>query len=132
MNWIPDDLKHPSGGERIDRASGEAVRLAHRVLARFPGLVKQHSYVAGGTAVSSVLVVLAGVAISRRMRRGESGEQAVAEMTEDELSVHVVEPRSRGNGARSAAVDAANGTEAASGAAPSEATVDAEDVSSPA
>ncbi len=129
MNWIPDDLKHPSGGERIDRASGEAVRLAHRVLDRFPGLVKQHSYVAGGAAVSSVLVLLAGVAISRRMRRGQSGDQAVTEMTEDELSVHVVEPRSRGNGARSAA---ANGTEAASGAAPSEATVDAEDVSSPA
>ena len=65
MTWIPDDLKHPSGGEHIDRASHEAVRLAHRVLARFPDLVKQHSYVAGGAAVSSALVVLAGRAASR-------------------------------------------------------------------
>ena len=132
MNWIPDDLKHPSGGEHIDRASHEAVRLAHRALARFPGLVKQHSYVAGGAAVSSALVVLAGVAIARRMRRGQSGEQAVAEMTEDELSVHVAEPRSRSNGARVPAAEAANGTEATNGAAPTEVAVDAEDASRPA
>ena len=127
MNWIPDDLKHPSGGERIDRASHEAIRLAHRVLDRFPGLVKQHTYVAGGAAVSSVLVLLAGVAISRRMHGGQSAEQAVAEMTEEELSVHVVQPRSRSNGARFAATEAANGAEATNGAAPPKATVDAED-----
>ncbi len=132
MNWIPDDLKHPSGGERIDRASHEAVRLALRVLDRFPALVKQHSYVAGGGAVSSALVVLAGVAIARRMRRGQSGEQAVAEMTEEELSVYVVESRPRNNGARFATVDIVGGTEATNGATPPEVTVDAEDASRPA
>ena len=75
---------------------------------------------------------VAGVAVARRMRSGQSGEQAVAEMTEEELSVHVIEPRPRSNGARFPAVDPANGTEATSGAAPPDAAVDAEDATRPA
>ncbi len=83
---LPDELRHPSGGESIDRTAQEAVRLAHRALDRFPELVRRHKFLAGGAAFSSALVALAGVAISRRMRNGESGDEAVERVTEQELA----------------------------------------------
>ncbi len=86
MSRLPDDLKHPSGGERLQGAATDAVRLAHRGLERFPDLVKRHKFIAGGAAVSSSLLVLAGVAIARRLRSGQSEEEALASLTEDELT----------------------------------------------
>jgi hypothetical protein len=83
---LPDELRHPSGGESIDRTAQEAVRLAHRALDRFPDLVRRHKFLAGGAAFSSALVALAGVAISRRMGNGESGDEAVERVTEQELA----------------------------------------------
>src|SRR5215207_7444142 len=81
------------GGEQIDRAAGESIRLAHRALNRFPDLLKRHRYVAGGAAVAGALVVLASVAIARRMRDGESGEEAADSVTQAEIeSLH---PRDR-------------------------------------
>jgi hypothetical protein len=83
----------PSGGEQIDRAAHEAIRLAHLALERFPDLVRRHKFIAGGAAISSSLIVLAGVAIARRMRAGETPEEAVAAVTEEEVQgLHVVEP----------------------------------------
>ena len=83
---LHDDLRHPSGGEAIDRAAQDAIRLAHRAMARFPHVVSRNKFIAGGAAVSSALVALAGVAVTRRMRGGASAEQAVQGVTEDELS----------------------------------------------
>ena len=81
------------GGEQIDRAAGESIRLAHRALNRFPDLLRRHRYVAGGAAVAGALVVLASVAIARRMRNGESGEEAADSVTQAEIeSLH---PRER-------------------------------------
>ena len=74
-----------SGGESIDRAAHEAVRLAHRALERFPELVRKHKFIAGGAAVSTSLIVLAGVAIARRMRAGQTSDEALATVTEDEV-----------------------------------------------
>ena len=88
MRILPDDLKHPSGGERLQGAASDAVRLAHRGLERFPDLVKRHKFIAGGAAVSSSLLVLAGVAIARRLRSGQSEEEALASLTEEELAGH--------------------------------------------
>ncbi len=88
MSNFPDDLKHPSGGERLQGAATDAVRLAHRGLERFPDLVKRHKFIAGGAAVSSSLLVLAGVAIARRLRSGQSEEEALASLTEEELTGH--------------------------------------------
>jgi hypothetical protein len=83
----------PSGGEQIDRAAHDAIRLAHMALERFPELVRRHKFIAGGAAISSSLIVLAGVAIARRVRDGQTPEQAVAAVTEDEVQgLHVVEP----------------------------------------
>ena len=76
---------NPSGGEYVDRAAHEAVHLAHQALERFPELVRRHKFIAGGAAVSTSLIVLAGVAIARRMRQGQTADEAVAEVTEDEV-----------------------------------------------
>ena len=91
MNLLPDDLKHPSGGERLQGTASDAVRLAHKALERFPLVVKRHKFIAGGAAISSSLVVLAGVAIARRLRSGQSEEEAIASLTEEELNGKRVE-----------------------------------------
>ena len=91
MNFIPDDLKHPSGGERVTNTAGDAIRLAHKALERFPDVVRRHKFIAGGAAISTSLVALAGVAITRRVRSGQTEEEAIASLTEDELNGRRVE-----------------------------------------
>lgn len=83
----------PSGGEPIDRAAGEAIRLAHRALERFPEIVQRHKFVAGGAVVSSSLIALAGVAIARRVRAGQTPDEAVATVTGEEVQgLRIIEP----------------------------------------
>ncbi|HRC61860.1 MAG: hypothetical protein K1X87_02480 [Dehalococcoidia bacterium] len=83
----------PSGGEPIDRTAGEAIRLAHRALDRFPEVVRRHKFVAGGAVISSSLIALAGVAITRRIRAGQTPEEAVANVTAEEVQgLRVIEP----------------------------------------
>jgi hypothetical protein len=82
---LPFEPSQRGGGEQVDRAAEEAIHLAHQALNRFPDLVRRHSFIAGGAAVSSALVVLAGVAIARRMRAGETGAQAVEHVTAEEI-----------------------------------------------
>lgn len=89
----PSEPTQRGGGEQIDVAAEQSIRLAHRALNRFPDLMRRHRYVAGGAAVAGALVVLASVAIARRMRHGESGEEAADSVTEREIeSLH---PRER-------------------------------------
>ncbi len=86
---------NPSGGEPIDRAARDAVQLAYQALERFPELVRRHKFIAGGAAVSTSLIVLAGVAIARRMRLGQTSDEALASVTEREMQgqrMVVVEP----------------------------------------
>lgn len=85
MSWLPDDIREASGGEVIDRASHDILRLAHRALDRFPDVKKRHMFIAGGAAVSSALIVGASVAIVRRLRSGQAPEDAVNGVTEEEL-----------------------------------------------
>lgn len=101
MNLIPDDIKHPSGGERVTQTAEDAVRIAHQALERFPDVVRRHKFIAGGAAISTSLVALAGVAIARRVRSGQSEEEAIASLTEDELNGHHIElPDPPTNGSR--------------------------------
>ena len=51
---LPDDLRHPAGGENIDRSARDAVRLAHDALDRFPDLVRRHKFLAGGGGLAVV------------------------------------------------------------------------------
>ena len=85
MSWLPDDVREASGGEVIDHVSHDVLKLAHRVLDRFPDMKKRHMFIAGGAAISSALIVGASVAIVRRLRSGQAPDEAVNEVTEEEL-----------------------------------------------
>ncbi len=69
----------------VNHLAHDSIRIAYSALERFPDLVKRHKFLAGGAAISSSLVALAGVAIARRMRAGQSAEEALASVTSDEL-----------------------------------------------
>jgi hypothetical protein len=83
--------------ERLEKIAGEAlegaiklgqedaIRLAHRVLERFPGMRKKHMFIAGGAALSSAVLIAAGVALAKRVRGGQDPKEAAEEITEDEL-----------------------------------------------
>ncbi len=85
MSWLPDDIREASGGEVVDHVSRDILRLAHRALDRFPDMKKRHMFIAGGAAVSSALIVGASVAIVRRLRSGQAPDDAVNDITEEEL-----------------------------------------------
>jgi len=114
MNWLPDDVKEASGGDAIDNVARDSIRIAHKALDRFPSLVRKHKVIAGGAAISSSLVIVAGVAIARRMRKGQTAEEAVADITEQEIDrpERVTRPRPSSHAetiAESAAASEANG-----------------------
>lgn len=112
----PSEPTQRGGGEQLDLAAEESIRLAHRAINRFPELLRRHRYVAGGAAVTGALVVLASVAIVRRMRQhGESGGEAADSVTEAEIeSIH---PRERDE---AEAVDEAAASEDAASAVASD------------
>lgn len=74
------------GGETPDSATTQALSLALRVVEKFPELAKRYRNVAGPAAVASgALVVMAGVAVARRTRRGQRPEEILEEITSDEI-----------------------------------------------
>jgi hypothetical protein len=85
MNWLPDDVKEASGGETIDQMARDSIKLAHLALDRFPELMRRHKVIAGGAAITSSLVILAGVALAKRIRGGQTPDEALAGVTEEEL-----------------------------------------------
>ena len=73
-------------GETPDKATAQALRLAHRAAEKFPELAQRYRAFAGPAAVASgVLVVLAGVAVARRLRRGQQEEEILAQITSEEI-----------------------------------------------
>jgi len=82
---IPDDLKHASGGEQVDELAHNVLKLAHEAIDRFPDMKRRHMFMAGGAAVSSAVIVAAGVAILHRIRAGAGPRQAMQEVTEEEI-----------------------------------------------
>ena len=96
------------GVEKLEQLAGEvlegaiklgqddAIRLAHRVLERFPGMRKKHMFIAGGAALSSAVLIGAAVAIAKRVRQGQTASDAAEEITEDELeTVSLLDRRRR-------------------------------------
>ena len=75
----------PSRGERIEDVTQNAVRLAHRVVDRFPHVKRKHMVVAGGAALSSAIIAAAAVAVAKRITAGSSDDDAVNDVTEGEL-----------------------------------------------
>lgn len=73
-------------GELPDSATTSALELAHKAVAKFPDLAKRYQKHIGAAAVlSSAVVVLASIAISRRLGKGESPERILAEITTEEI-----------------------------------------------
>lgn len=73
-------------GEQPDSSAIAAMRLAYSAIRQFPDLARRHKTFVGSVAVvSSVLVLMAGIAVARRVRRGQTPEQILAELTPEEI-----------------------------------------------
>jgi len=80
------EWQHNHQGEAPDHSALTALQLAHRAAAKFPELTRRYQKFIGTAAVvSSALIVLASIAISRRLHRGESAEDILASITSDEI-----------------------------------------------
>jgi hypothetical protein len=99
-----DEVRHPDQidddfdwaqigeGERPDEETHRVLNLAHRAVAKFPELSGRYKVYAGAAAVvSSALTLMAGVAITRKVRRGMSPDNALAALTaaDIEAALHV-------------------------------------------
>ncbi len=77
---------HNGQGEAPDRNALAALQLAHRAIAKFPDLRRRYQKFIGTAAVvSSALVILSSIAVTRRLRKGESPDHILAEITTDEI-----------------------------------------------
>jgi hypothetical protein len=77
---------HNGNGEAPDNSAMAALHLAHRAIKKFPELGKRYQKFIGTAAVvSSALIVLASIAVSRRLKNGESPDKILAEITPDEI-----------------------------------------------
>jgi hypothetical protein len=77
---------HNGSGESPDNSALTALHLAHRAVHKFPELTKRYQKFIGTAAVvSSVVMVFASIAVSRRLHKGESPDRILAEITPDEI-----------------------------------------------
>ena len=84
----PDDevWDQPIMGEQPDGWTNDALGLAHKALDKFPEIRKRYSRIAGPAAILSTgAVLLAGIAIARRQRRGESPDEILEGLTPEEI-----------------------------------------------
>ena len=73
-------------GDSPDPSALSALQLAHRVVNKFPELTKRYQKFIGTAAVvSSALIVLASIAVARRLNRGESAEDILNSITPEEI-----------------------------------------------
>ena len=73
-------------GETPDSATRDILGLVHQVIDRFPELAGRYRRFAGPAAVvSGALIVLAGIAVARRVRLGEHPEHILRELTSAEI-----------------------------------------------
>jgi hypothetical protein len=82
-----DDLwdAHPEG-ETPDKSTAQALNLAHRAAEKFPELANRYKNFAGpAVVVSGALVVMAGIAVARRAKKGQGAEQILAQITAEEI-----------------------------------------------
>ena len=81
-----DDVEFNNGGEAPDHSALTALQLAHRAVHKFPELTKRYQKFIGTAAVvSTAVIVLASIAVSRRLNHGESPDKILAEITTDEI-----------------------------------------------
>ena len=82
-----EDVEYDSGqGEAPDHSALTALQLAHRAVHKFPELTKRYQKFIGTAAVvSTAVIVLASIAVSRRMSNGQSADKILDEITPDEI-----------------------------------------------
>jgi hypothetical protein len=88
MMPAPDDdiWEQPVIGEQPDGWTRDALGLAHKAIDKFPELRKRYIRVVGPAAiVSTGAVLLAGIAITRRQRRGETPDEILEGLTPEEI-----------------------------------------------
>lgn len=83
----PEELwEDTHGGETPDSSTAQALRLAHKAAEKFPDLKDRYKNFAGTAAVvSGALVVLAGVAVARRVKRGQNDDEILEQITSEEI-----------------------------------------------
>ena len=82
----PEELWEHQEGESPDGATRQALNLAHRAAEKFPDLTHRYRSFAGPAAVvSGALVALAGVAVARRVRRGQQPDEILDQITSEEI-----------------------------------------------
>lgn len=82
----PEDIWDQVEGESPDGATRQALNLAHRAAEKFPDLSSRYKSFAGPVAIASgALMALAGVAVARRLRRGQKPEDIIAQITSEEI-----------------------------------------------
>lgn len=85
-DFDPDDIWDSQDGETPDSSTRQALSLAHQAAGKFPELAERYRSFAGRAAVvSGVLVALAGVAVARRVRRGQNPEEILDQITSEEI-----------------------------------------------
>ena len=73
-------------GEEPDGSSVQAIKLAHEAIKKFPDFAKRHKKFIGSVAViSTSAIVLASIAVGRRLRRGQTPKQILDEITPEEI-----------------------------------------------
>lgn len=86
---LPEELEAQdaaSFGEHPDSNSVQAIELAHSAIKKFPEFAKRHRKFIGSVAViSTSAIVLASIAIGKRLRRGETPKQILEEITPEEI-----------------------------------------------
>ncbi len=94
---IEEQVWEAPEGEQPDGETTSALNLAHRAIERFPDLARRYRRFAGPAAFASTgLVLLAGIAIARRLRLGEHPDQIIDSLTPDEIeSAAVVEQKEK-------------------------------------
>lgn len=93
---------HNGQGEAPDASALTALQLAHRAVAKFPDLTKRYQKFIGTAAVvSSAIIVLASIAVTKRLNSGESAEDILASITPDEIEnagkQHPAKPSTNGH-----------------------------------
>ena len=82
----PEDEWQNGHGEAPDGSALTSLQLAHRVINNFPELAKRYQKFIGTAAVvSTALIILASIAVTRRLHSGDSPEKILAEITPDEI-----------------------------------------------
>lgn len=82
-----EDVAYSNGqGEAPDHGTQYALQLAHKAVAKFPELKRRYQIFVGTAAVvSSALLIMASIAVSKRLHKGESPELILEQITPEEI-----------------------------------------------